>query len=156
MEGVARRWQLGGAVWILCHSLSACGGLEGARYTLDGVGTFSEAAPPDANMTLALSGSWSDRREIDLSGGSPSFSVAGIPVGPWTATSNPYSYSFQVVVEVDVPEGGDAPVSASARITRPSDACSVVGTGGAHERGDVEDGWVPVHLIAAFDFTSCW
>ena len=65
--------------------LSACGGIEGARYTIDGVGTFSPTAQPERNMTLSMYGSWRDGSSAFPSFGDSkqtSFSVPAIAVGP--------------------------------------------------------------------------
>jgi len=146
-------------VCALGLGLSGCGGVDGGRYTIDGVGKFATAGQPESNMTMELHGAWRDGGSDifpSLGGSDTQFSRLNLPVGPWAPTSDPYSYTFSVVVEVSAPSDGEEPSSAYVYVTRPSAGYTAYGTIVTNEVSEAEDGWIPVHIAAAFDFTNPW
>ena len=54
------------------------------------------------------------------------------------------------------PPDGEEPTSASLTVHRPSDEYWTSGTVQSHEVSEAEDGWIPVHITAAFNFAGSW
>jgi len=158
MAALGKSSAFGVAVCVLVHGVSACGGVEGARYQIDGQGKFPTAGQPESSMTLQMYGSWRDGGSDIFSLGSSqtSFSVPETAVGSWSPTSDPYTYKFSLALEVAAPPDGEEPSSASVSIHRPSVGTWGYGTVKSHEVSDAEDGWIPVHITAVFDFANTY
>ena len=155
MATVARHLQFGAVVWLACNGLWACGEVQGARYTIDGVGVVPGTTAPPSDMTLRLSSWWSEAG-LSLEPGGESGVVArvSVAVGPWAPTSDPSTYEFTVVAEVGVPGDGDEPTGAILYLAAPDGSGSWSPHAQQQEVGDDEDGWIPVHIVASFDLSS--
>ena len=149
MFGMARRWHRLATVGILCSVLEACGGADGARYTLDFVGTFAPGAPPGDDLSVSLRSYWS------YSGLLPDESDpsawANAPIGPWAPASEANNFTFSALLEVTRPDDGHEPTRAAVTIVRPDTLVLSTATVTSHDVGEEDDGWFPVHVTASFD-----
>jgi hypothetical protein len=157
---MAKQWLLTATGWLLCHSLAGCGGIDGARYTVDGTATFTAPDTPSSDMTLYVWSVWTDDGSgFHPLGGTENGTRSGqvtVPIGPWAPTANPATYTFQTVAEVPIPDEADSPVSVSLTVYSPTESMSAYGTVSAHEVGEEDDGWIPIHVRTEIDTSSWW